>query len=398
MKRLPTLLLLAALAIPAACRSPRENRAPLLELIESAPIETTLDNADLRNTSEVWLEMFRSAKRTIDVAEFYFSNFDGSALEPIITEIEKSPARGVRVRLLAEKKFYKTYPDTLDRLAKVPGIDMRQYDISKMTGGVLHAKYFIIDGAEVFVGSQNFDWRALSHIQELGIRVRDVSAAMRYLDIYNLDWNLAAGKPDDTAKPDVLTKNEEIVIGGARVKAVFSPKDLLVRASEWDLPQLVEMLANARKTVRVQLLTYKCKPEDAFELEASLCAAAARGVDVRVLVANWSKRRDPLESLKRLVASGVKVKFMNIPEWTGGFIPFARVCHSKYMTVDGRASWLGTSNWEKDYFYKSRNAGFVIEDSTIAARLERFFDDNSSSEYAEILDPTKTYAPPKIGE
>lgn len=30
-------------------------------------------------------------------------------------------------------------------------------------GGVQHAKYF---------GSQNFDWRAIEHIQELGLRVR----------------------------------------------------------------------------------------------------------------------------------------------------------------------------------------------------------------------------------
>jgi hypothetical protein len=28
-----------------------------IELVESIPVETTLDNPDIRNTQEVWLEM-----------------------------------------------------------------------------------------------------------------------------------------------------------------------------------------------------------------------------------------------------------------------------------------------------------------------------------------------------
>ena len=43
-------------------------------------------------------------------------------------------------------------------------------DIGTVAGGVQHAKFFIVDGEEVFLGSQNFDWRALKHIHELGVR------------------------------------------------------------------------------------------------------------------------------------------------------------------------------------------------------------------------------------
>ena len=93
-------------------------------------------------------------------------------------------ARGVKVRLLAEDKFYATYPETLERLGALEGIELRRYDISERTGGILHAKYFLVDGRELFVGSQNFDWRALEHIQELGVRtnaesvVRSVAAVL----------------------------------------------------------------------------------------------------------------------------------------------------------------------------------------------------------------------------
>ena len=56
----------------------------------------------------------------------------------------------------------------------------------------------------------------------------------------------------------------------------------------------------------------------------------------------------------------IEVKLVTIPEWSGGFIPFARVIHAKYLVVDAEHSWLGTSNWSKDYFFKSRNVGIVV--------------------------------------
>ena len=38
-------------------------------------------------------------------------------------------------------------------------------------GGVLHSKAMVVDREVVFLGSANFDWRALEHIQELGALV-----------------------------------------------------------------------------------------------------------------------------------------------------------------------------------------------------------------------------------
>ena len=50
-------------------------------------------------------------------------------------------------------------------------------------------KIFIVDDSEVFIGSQNFDWRALKHIHELGIRISgDRDLIKIYSDIFNEDW------------------------------------------------------------------------------------------------------------------------------------------------------------------------------------------------------------------
>ena len=160
-------MLLAALRV-----SLLQNPAPEVELVESAPLETTLDHADLRNADVVWLDMIGRAKTSLDFAEFYASNQAGSKLEPIVQALESAATRGVHVRFLAEEKFYKTYPETLERLAATKGIEMRRWNVAKDFGGILHAKYFVMDAAELYVGSQNFDWRSLDHIVELGLRVR----------------------------------------------------------------------------------------------------------------------------------------------------------------------------------------------------------------------------------
>ena len=45
-------------------------------------------------------------------------------------------------------------------------------------------------------------------------------------------------------------------------------------------------------------------------------------------------------------------------------------------------AWLGTSNWEGDYFTKSRNVGLILEGAPIAKALAKFFDDGFGSSYS----------------
>ena len=54
------------------------------ELVESIPEETVLDNPDIRNTHEVWLEMLNSAKYQIDIEQFYITSEKGEMLEDIL--------------------------------------------------------------------------------------------------------------------------------------------------------------------------------------------------------------------------------------------------------------------------------------------------------------------------
>jgi phosphatidylserine/phosphatidylglycerophosphate/cardiolipin synthase-like enzyme len=92
------------------------------------------------------------------------------------------------------------------------------------------------------------------------------------------------------------------------------------------------------------------------------------------------------------------VRLATVPQDPAGFVPYARVVHAKYVVVDGERAWIGTSNWERSYFYESRNAGLILEGTALAGTLEAFFRGGWTSDYAVPVDPDATYAAPRIGE
>lgn len=391
MKRLVLATLALALALPA-CRArtattPPSALTPCLpdpvrpsvELVESTPVETTLDNPDIADAYAVWPAMFDRAERTLDIAEFYASSAPNSRLEPVLAALERATKRGVRVRFLLEKIFLDKYPETVARLRATPGVDVRVYDLGPRTGGILHAKYFVVDDREAFVGSQNFDWRALEHIVELGARVTEPAVVEGAAALFAADWALAGG---ETAPPRVVPPAHGVV------RLAASPEGLLPAGIPWDLPLLVALLDGARSSVRLQVLAYKARSRDgsAFTtLDDALRRAAARGVDVELLVSSWGMKDDAVLALARV--PHVRVRVLTIPPWSGGDVPFARVAHAKYLVVDGAHAWVGTSNWEGDYFTKSRNLSLFLDDSALAGRLGLVFDRAFGSKYAAPLAP-----------
>jgi phosphatidylserine/phosphatidylglycerophosphate/cardiolipin synthase-like enzyme len=267
----------------------------------------------------------------------------------------------------------------------------------------MHAKYMLVDHEQCFLGSQNFDWRSLEHIQELGVRVRSASFCAPILRLFETDWARAI----DPAAPlpanaDPLGTETALFRGeSVRIQPLASPEER-VGSAQWDLPRIREAIRSAKRTVDVQVMTYRMtdrKKRYFEELEGELKAAAARGVEVRLLVADWCKRKGTIEGLQTIEPlDHLAVRMVTIPVAKSGFIPYARVIHAKYMVVDGELSWVGTSNWEPDYFYESRNLGVFVEGRSFGKELQRCFERGWSSPYAAPLDPQATYEAPRIGD
>jgi phosphatidylserine/phosphatidylglycerophosphate/cardiolipin synthase-like enzyme len=119
-------------------------------------------------------------------------------------------------------------------------------------------------------------------------------------------------------------------------------------------------------------------------------------VKVELMVSDWSVYHPAIDELKSLArVPGVQLKIVSFPEASTGHIPYARVTHSKFMVVDGKTLWLGTSNWEKNYFYGSRNVELIFRDARLAHIGDRIYSKLWDSSYASPIDLNRDYAPRK---
>ncbi len=400
---LPAGLLIGLLCVVLPAQSP-------IEVVESVPAEVDLGLAETANTLEVWLEMIRSARERIDIELFYLSHRPGEPLEKIIHALQEAAQRGVTIRIIADGKFYRIYPEMLDSLNTLPHIEVRILTIFNRRGGVQHAKYFVVDNRDVFIGSQNFDWRALKHIHELGLRVRSEPLARLILQVFHLDWKLAQDAtkmaPLDSLPEDRLISSEKpLTLGGngesIELYPTFSPVNdsLTFPNLTHDEEALVALISRARKRILIQLLNYEPQYNGRFYavLDNALKAAAARGVQIRLLVSDWNTRKPGIFYLKSLqVLPNIEVRFTSLPAYSGGFIPFARVEHCKLMVVDDTWVWVGTSNWAESYFHRSRNLGLVVKSPRITQTISRTFFKSWNSRYAQEVNPCQEYIPPRI--
>jgi phosphatidylserine/phosphatidylglycerophosphate/cardiolipin synthase-like enzyme len=369
-----------------------DSPADAIALVESAPVETTLDHPGIPDAFEVWPKMIDAARTSLDIAEFYVSDAPHGRLGAVLDAVERAADRGVHVRLLVEQAFYAKYPESVDRLARRRGIEVRHFDLHATMGGILHAKYFVVDRREAYVGSQNFDYRSLEHIQEIGVRVTSPALASQLDDLFAADWDVAGGaaSPRERYAGAWHGPVHARTADGLDVSIGASPRGWLPDDAMWDLPQLVRRVDGAARSVDVQLLTYKAASRDgaAFrELDDAVRRASARGVRVRLLVSHWGAKDPDLARLARELRAPSQVRILTIPPWSGGEVPFARVAHAKYAVVDRARAWVGTSNWEGDYFLASRNVSVFVEGASFAATLDGVFEDGWSSGYAAPLAP-----------
>lgn len=373
----PFLNFVALAAFSLVCTSAAFG-ASNIEVVQSVPLETTLAVPGLRMAQDVWVEMINSAKQTLDLEQFYVSDQAGEALEPVIQAIQAAANRGVRVRLLADTKMDATYPDSVAQIGAFPNSESRLIDFSSL-GGVQHAKFIIVDGNQSFVGSQNFDWRALNQIHEIGLHVTDAKIASDLSLIFERDW--AAGT--SVSRNQALTLSD--ILGGVLntssvgVSVVASPAQVNPAGIPDSLTAVTNLLASAHRSISIQVMEYTTSIYGQSgshwrALDEAIRQAASRGVHVQLLVdiSDVKKAKGDLHSLATL--ANIEVRSVTIPQWSGGKIDYARLIHSKYVVIDGGATgWVGSENWSMGYFTNTRDVGLMVSDPAVAAQLAQVF-------------------------
>jgi len=377
-------------------------------LVESVPVETVLEQSKLPRAADVWLEMINGAKSTLDIETFYIANEKGEVLEKILKAVKDAAGRGVKVRIIIDESFYKSSEKSADELDNIPNITLRKINFKKIAGGVMHAKYFVADKYDLFIGSQNMDWRALKHIHEMGVRVKNEKIAKTFLSIFEIDWNLCEEYGDAKIKElkkkygdSKLSSKAPVKInstdyGMVKIYPAFSPA--LVTPSKYsrEITELVKIIKKAKSRLIIQMYSYslkgESKGEDFDKIDKALRDAAARGVKVKIIFSNWAIKKGATENIQDLsTVPNIEIKFSDIPEYSGGFIPYSRVQHCKYFIADSDFSWVSTSNWERGYFYESRNATMIIQSEKVNSALEEVFNRVWNSSLVEKVETDKIY-------
>lgn len=392
MNLIPALLILAL--APAGAFE-----VPGFELVYTKPVETTLDQPDLRQAADVWPEMLDSARKTVDVCQFYVTPKAGEPLEPTLAALKRAGERGVRIRFIAERKMEKSSAEGFAALRAVPNLELRVIEYSKIGGGINHSKYFVVDSTLAYVGSQNFDWRSLKHIHELGLRIADPSVVSGLQAVFEQDW--AAQKlAEEGGTVEPLQKERPGASVEARAYLVASPWRWNPDGVGDSESELARLLGSAESEAHIQLLDYSPLSFGTHRFYApidnAVRLAATRGVKVRLLVSHWNTETPEIHHLKSLaLVPNVEVRIVTLPLSKEGYIPYSRVIHSKYLVVDRKTLWLGTSNWAGGYLDNSRNVEVVVRDEALARRAVDVHAQLWGSEYAEALDVAKRYPKPK---
>ncbi|TKR86914.1 hypothetical protein L596_011412 [Steinernema carpocapsae] len=393
-----------------------------LRVVESIPTGIIFNGTTLNpSTFDAWKDLLDNAKTSIDFAVFYWNLRDKTEYptadkgKEIFNRMIEAGKRNVKIRI-AQNSAGDLSPQSDSAFLEKHGLaEVRSLNFSHLLGaGVLHTKFWIVDGAHIYIGSANMDWKSLTEVKELGVVITDCACLASDLSkVFHAYWKL--GEPDAAipAKWPVNMRtsfNEENLLNislnsvPSRVYISSAPKPFNPKGRENDVDAIIATIENARKYVKVAVMDYVPTtiylPKNHYwpQIDDALRSAVFRGVHVHLLVSNWThSRSSEFEFLRSLLyinkamnpkQGRVDVKIFTVPaNKTQSKIDHARVNHNKYMVTESRA-FIGTSNWAGDYFINTAGVGLVIsetENTQIVDSVHAVFQRDWHSSYAHDL-------------
>lgn len=83
----------------------------------------------------------------------------------VFNELVKAGKRGVKIQIVQNQPS-SAFPQTDSAELEKRGLaEVRSINFSHLLGsGVLHTKFWVVDGKHVYIGSANMDWRSLTEV------------------------------------------------------------------------------------------------------------------------------------------------------------------------------------------------------------------------------------------
>uniref|UniRef100_A0A147AXG8 Phospholipase D family member 4 n=1 Tax=Fundulus heteroclitus TaxID=8078 RepID=A0A147AXG8_FUNHE len=399
-----------------------------MALVESIPLYLKYkDNATFGIPLEqAWKDLISIASHRVEVVSFYWTltgediNINSTTDLPgrdILQALGELPSRNVSVQVVTSVPTVKTNSTDL-KILKQKGVHVRSVEFGRLTAGVLHTKFWIVDLTHVFIGSANMDWRALTQVKELGVVVYNCSSLARDLHkIFQSYWVM--GKPNSSLPqpwPEKystnINKQRPLLVKEDNISSSLyiagSPPSFCPPSRTPDLEAILSSISEAEKFVDVAVMEYF--PITYFESphrywpfidDAIKMAAFERKVKIRMLISCGRDSNPAMLPFLQSLASmdyprhqiSLQIKLYIVPVGNQSDIPYSRVNHNKYMVTD-KVAYIGTSNWVGDYFVTTAGVSLVIsqnspqsslDNRTLRHQLKETFDRDWHSEFAVHL-------------
>ncbi|KAI2573073.1 phospholipase D family member 4, partial [Homo sapiens] len=156
-----------------------------LVLVESIPqdLPSAAGSPSAQPLGQAWLQLLDTAQESVHVASYYWSltgpdigvNDSSSQLgEALLQKLQQLLGRNISLAVATSSPTLARTSTDLQVLA-ARGAHVRQVPMGRLTRGVLHSKFWVVDGRHIYMGSANMDWRSLTQVKELGAVIYNCS-------------------------------------------------------------------------------------------------------------------------------------------------------------------------------------------------------------------------------
>ena len=334
---------------------------------------------------EVFGATVASAEREILVNVYEFT--DPAMAEGLIRARE----RGVAVTVLLEGGPVGGIPPEERAVAGalnrsgIPVLMMTTTDVGHAKYRYDHAKYLVVDGNTVLVGSENYKpggypAPGLQGNRGWGVCLKDPGLAAYFREVFLFDTGGGdivplegtGGEIHTPWTPSYTVEFAPCHTLGARVTPVLSP----------DTSHLItRMIEGAEESIAIEQAYIKNQTK--YELNPFLAAAinaSRRGVTVQVLLDSFwfniegdADNDEMVDLINRIAAAEGLPLAARLADLEGNNL--AKI-HNKGVIVDGRAVLVSSINWNANSPGFNREAGVIIEHPDIAAYYTRVFLDD----------------------
>jgi phosphatidylserine/phosphatidylglycerophosphate/cardiolipin synthase-like enzyme len=165
------------------------------------------------------------------------------------------------------------------------------------------------------------------------------------------------------------------IMGGCQQKEPLEPpyEDFpIVLVNDRDyVPFLLSSITEAEQYIHVVMYFMKYYPQDSLngvsQLQRALIACGQQDIDVKIVL-EWSDYNSSLNATNEstfvyLDSLGLEVRFD----------PVSVTTHAKFVIIDDRIAYIGSSNWSISAFEENNEVNIKIEDQTVVREMESYF-------------------------